>query len=141
MSTTVPWCGRAADVVQDSFVALQGAWSRLGDTEKTHVYLYRLIVNRSRSLRRHWAVNDPNAPEPAPDAPGAGQDAIGDLRREAWVCALRALPDRQREAIVLRKYMGLSEGKAAEAMSISIGAVGSHLARGMEALRRLPGPP
>jgi DNA-directed RNA polymerase specialized sigma24 family protein len=91
-------------------------------------------------VRRHRAVNDPNAPEPAPQAPGAGHEATGHLDRDARACALRALPDRQREAVVLRNYMGLSEAQAAEAMGISTGAVGSHLARGMSSVRRLPGP-
>jgi Acetyltransferase (GNAT) domain len=43
-------------------------------------------------------------------------------------------------AVVLHSYMGLSEWQASEVMCISIGAVRSHLARGMSSLRRLPGP-
>jgi len=45
------------------------------------------------------------------------------------------LPERQREAIVLRYYAGLSEGEIAAAMGISRGAVNSHTARGLSALR------
>ena len=44
-------------------------------------------------------------------------------------------PDRQREAIVLRYYAGLSPGEIAAAMGISRGAVHSHTARGLSALR------
>jgi RNA polymerase sigma factor (sigma-70 family) len=51
------------------------------------------------------------------------------------VAALRGLPDRQREAIVLRYYADLSEAEIATAMGISRGAVKSHTARGMTALR------
>jgi RNA polymerase sigma factor (sigma-70 family) len=51
------------------------------------------------------------------------------------VTALRDLPGRQREAIVLRYYAGLSEAEIAGAMGISRGAVKSHTARGMAALR------
>ena len=53
----------------------------------------------------------------------------------AVVAALRHLPDRQREAIVLRYYADLSEAEIATAMGISRGAVKSHTARGMSALR------
>jgi RNA polymerase sigma factor (sigma-70 family) len=59
--------------------------------------------------------------------------------REVGLCALRALPARQREAVVLHAYMGLSERQASEVMCVSTGAVRSHLARGMSSLRRLPG--
>jgi RNA polymerase sigma factor (sigma-70 family) len=45
------------------------------------------------------------------------------------------LPDRQREAIVLRYYADLSEAEIAATMGISRGAVKSHTARGMTALR------
>jgi len=123
----------AEEVVQDSFVALQHASSGLADLEKARICLRRAVVNRSRSVRRHRAVNR-NAPEPAPDAPAAGQGVTGHLHREAEVFALRALPDRQREAIVLCNYLGLSEAQAAEAMGIGAGAVRSHLARGTSSL-------
>ena len=48
---------------------------------------------------------------------------------------LAVLPERQREAIVLRYYAELSEAEIAEAMGVSRGAVKSHAARGMAALR------
>ena len=54
--------------------------------------------------------------------------------------ALRALPDRQLEAVVLRHYMGLSEQQAAAAMGISTGAARAHLASGTASLPRLPRP-
>jgi len=57
------------------------------------------------------------------------------LERHAVVTALRDLTDRQREAIVLRYYADLSEAQIARAMGISCGAVKSHTARGMAALR------
>jgi len=81
---------------------------------------------------RRRRVDDHNALEPASGRPGAGAD----LDRRNGVCALRALPDRQLEAVVLRNYMGLSEQHAAWAMGISVGAVKAHLARGMASLAR-----
>jgi RNA polymerase sigma factor (sigma-70 family) len=80
-------------------------------------------------------VIDRNAPKPAPDEPSAEHGAMALLERTAVVAALRALPERQREAIVLRYYADLSEAQIAGAMGISRGAVKSHTARGMAALR------
>ena len=54
--------------------------------------------------------------------------------------ALGALPVRQREAVVLRTRLGLSRRQAAEVMGVSVGAVSSHLARGMSSLRHPPQP-
>jgi RNA polymerase sigma factor (sigma-70 family) len=51
------------------------------------------------------------------------------------VSALRSLPPRQREALVLRYYGGLSEAEIASAMGISRGAVKTHTARAIAALR------
>jgi DNA-directed RNA polymerase specialized sigma24 family protein len=87
---------------------------------KARLYLYRAIVNRSRSVRRCRQAGERRVA----DAPGAGHAATGDLDRVTRVCALRALPDRQLEAVVLRNDMGLSEQQAAAAMGISIGPPG-----------------
>ena len=124
----------AEEVVQDSFIALHAAWSRLRDTEKALSYLRQSVVNRSRSVLRHRAVTDETAPKLAPDLP-AGQDSRSLLERSAVIAALRTLPPRQREALVLKYYAGLSEAQIASAMGISRGAVKSHTARGLSSLR------
>jgi len=125
----------AEEVVQDSFVAMQGGWQRLRDTEKALAYLRQAVVNRSRSVLRHRTVVDKNLQKAPPDMPSAEHGALVLLERSAVVAALRGLPDRQREAIVLRYYADLSEAEIATAMGISRGAVKSHTARGMTALR------
>jgi RNA polymerase sigma-70 factor (sigma-E family) len=125
----------AEEVVQDSFVAMHGAWRRLRDTDKALSYLRQSVVNRSRSVIRHRMVVDKNTPKPPPDMPSAEHGAIALLERSAVVSALRALPERQREALVLRYYGDLSEAQIASVMGISRGAVKSHTARAMTALR------
>jgi RNA polymerase sigma-70 factor (sigma-E family) len=125
----------AEEVVQDSFIAMHGAWRRLRDTEKALSYLRQSVVNRSRSVLRHRMVVDKNAPKPAPDMPSAEQGALSLLERSAVIAALRTLPLRQREALVLKFYADLSEAQIATAMGISRGAVKSHTARGVAALR------
>jgi RNA polymerase sigma-70 factor (sigma-E family) len=125
----------AEEVVQDSFVAMHGGWRRLRDSDKALSYLRQSVVNRARSVLRHRVVVDKNAPKPAPDMPSAELGAIAELERSAVVSALRSLPPRQREALVLRYYGDLSEAQIASAMGISRGAVKSHTARAMSALR------
>jgi DNA-directed RNA polymerase specialized sigma24 family protein len=126
----------AGDVARGSLAAVQHAWSRLGDPEKARVYLHQAIVNRSRSIRRHSVADGHDAPQASPGAPDAGHAGIGSLDRQPSIAALRALPDRQREVVVLRNNMGLSVEQAAQAMGISIGAASSHLARGTSSLQR-----
>jgi RNA polymerase sigma-70 factor (sigma-E family) len=125
----------AEEVVQDSFVAMHCGWRRLRDSDKALSYLRRSVVNRSRSVLRHRVVVDRKAPKPAPDMPSAEQSAIALLECSAVVAALRTLPLRQREALVLRYYAEFSEAQIASAMGISRGAVKVHTARAMSALR------
>ena len=127
--------GSAEEVVQESFIAVHAAWLGLRDIDKAVHYLRRSVLNRSRSVLRHRAVVDRHMPRHQPDAPSAEQAAISRLERSAVISALRSLPDRQREALVLRFYLDLSEEQVAAAMNISTGAVKSHTSRGKAALR------
>jgi RNA polymerase sigma-70 factor (sigma-E family) len=125
------------EIVQDAYVALHGRWWRLRDPDKALAYLRATVVNRSRSALRHRKVVDRYvaAFRPPPDMPSAEAGALGALEHAAVVAALHALPTRQREALVLRYYVDLSEADIAEAMGVSRGAVKSHTSRGMAALR------
>jgi RNA polymerase sigma-70 factor (sigma-E family) len=125
----------AEEVVQDSFVAMHHSWKRLRDTNKALAYLRRSVVNRSRSVLRRRVVADRNPPKPPPDMPSAEQGAITLLERSAVVDALRELSPRQREVVVLRYYGDLSEAQIASTIGISAGAVKSHSARALSALR------
>ena len=125
----------AEEVVQDSFVAMHDGWERLRDSEKALAYMRQAVVNRSRSVLRHRMVVEKNQQKPPPDMPSAEHGALALVERSAVIAALRELPERQREAIVLRYYADLSEAEIAAAMKISRGAVKSHTSRGMAALR------
>ena len=127
--------GTAEEVVQDAFVAMHGGWHRLRDNDKALAYLRQAVVNRSRSVLRHRVVVDRNAPKPPPDEPSAEHGAITLFERSAVIAALKGLPARQREALVLRFYADMSEAQVAATMRISRGAVKSHTARAMQAMR------
>jgi RNA polymerase sigma-70 factor (sigma-E family) len=125
----------AEEVVQDAFIAMHRGWHRLRDEEHALAYLRQAVLNRARSVLRHRAIVDRNMPKPPPGIPSAEDGAISMFERSAVVAALRELPDRQREALVLRYYGDLSEAEIAAAMGITRGAVKSHTARAMTALR------
>lgn len=125
----------AEEVVQDAFIAMHGSWRRLRDQEKALAYLRQAVVNRSRSALRHRKVELRHAPAPMPDQASAEHGAMEALERQDVIRSLHALPGRQREVLVLRYYLDLSEAQIAETLGISRGAVKSHASRGMTALR------
>jgi len=127
----------AEEMVQESFVAMHSGWRRLCDSDKALSYIRQSVVNRSRSVLRHRGVADWNAPEPPADMPYDEPGAIVLLERSAVVAALRALPPRQREAMVLRYYGDMSEAQIASAMGISSRSVKTHMASAMSALRSI----
>ena len=124
--------GIAEEVVQDSFVAMYGAWSRLRDRDKALAYLRRRVISRSPP---QGMVADGNAPKLKPGImPSAQQSAITQPECSAVISAMRTLSPRQREALMLRFYLDLSERQAASAMSISPGAANCHTAQAKAAL-------
>lgn len=125
-------------VVWDAFSAVQHTWGRLGDPEKARACLCQAVLDRSRSVHFDRAASSRDTPQAVPRAYGAAHAGIGSLYQEPSVSALRALPYRQREAVVLHHHLGLSELQTAQAMGISRGAARSHLARGMSLLQRPP---
>jgi RNA polymerase sigma-70 factor (sigma-E family) len=125
----------AEEVVQDAFVAMHGRWQQLRDADTALAYLRQSVVNRSRSVLRHRVIVGPSLQKGPPDQPRAAHDALVALEQHSVRAALHDLPDRQREVIVLRYYADMSEEEIAAAMGISRGAVKSHTARGMSALR------
>ena len=123
----------AEDVVQDCFVELLRRWDRLNTAEfKPAAYLRTSVVNRSRSALRHRAVVARTLSELVT---ATNDEALVIQRRLAVLDALGALPARQREVLVLRHYLDLSERTTAEVLGISVGTVKSHASRGATALR------
>jgi len=125
----------AEDVVQDAFVAMHGKWSRLRDPDKALAYLRQAVVNRSRSRLRHLKVVDKHAETTVGYAPSAESGALQSVQHDEVMAAVRRLPQRQREVLVLRYYADMSEAQIAETMGISPGAVKSHASRAVAALR------
>jgi DNA-directed RNA polymerase specialized sigma24 family protein len=127
--------GTAEEIVQDSFVALHLSRRRLRDGDRALSCLHRSVLHRSRSVAWRGTAAEPQAPGRATEGPaGLGRPAAAP-GRPAVISALRALPARQREAVVMRYYAGLSEAHVAEVMGISRRAAMRHTERAMAALR------
>jgi RNA polymerase sigma-70 factor (sigma-E family) len=130
--------GSCEEVVQDAYLkvhaALLGPKPRLRDEDRALAYLRQTVVNLARSSLRRRMVARKHAPRPMPDAPSAEEGAYAQVERAAVVQALRELPRRQREAVVLRYYGDLTESAAAEVMGVSVGAVKAYTSRGLAAL-------
>jgi len=121
--------------VQDCFVALHRGWWRVRDQGRALFYLRRSVINTSRSVLRRRAVADRH-PGPADrPLPSAEDSALAVAQLSAVRAALRALPVRQREVLVLRYYADLPETQIAAVMGISRGSVKAHAARARDALR------
>lgn len=127
--------GTAEEIVQDSFVALCASRRRrLRDGDWALSYLLRSVLRRSRSAGRRRTATGPEALGRATEGP-AGLRPSAAPGVPAVIPALRALPARQREAVVMRYYAGLSEARAAEAMGISRRAARQQTERAMATLR------
>ena len=129
----------AEDVVQDAFLGLYRKWPSLQDRSRALAYLRASVLNACRAAHRS-ATRGARALLRAPAARAvvsAEESAlIGESNREV-MAALRALPTRQREAVVLRYYLDLNEEQAAQAMNVSRGTVKSATSRGRAALARM----
>ena len=126
----------AEDVVQDAFVALHHRSSSLRDPAAALAYVRAAVVNRSRSTirRRQVSRKHLHLTEPEP-APGADRHLELAEDQRAALAAVRKLPGRQREVLVLRYWSGLSEAEIAAALGISTGTVKTSASRGMASLR------
>jgi RNA polymerase sigma-70 factor (sigma-E family) len=125
----------AEDVVQEAFCGLYRAWDRLPDHDNVVGYLRVSVLNGCRSALRR-ARRTPRVAA-VPYAASAEADALGGEERRAAVAALRRLPPRQREALVLRYFADLPEHETAQAMGVSLGTVKSTTARALAALGRM----
>jgi RNA polymerase sigma factor (sigma-70 family) len=129
----------AEDVAQETMMRLWRMapdW-RQGETKVT-TWAYRVATNlcidrqRARKRRGQSALDD--APEVADDAPLA-EDRLLDARRLAALeTALASLPERQRQAVILRHIEGLANPEIAAVMDIGVEAVESLTARGKRGL-------
>ncbi|MBZ3902813.1 SigE family RNA polymerase sigma factor [Streptomyces brasiliscabiei] len=123
------------NVVAEAYYQIYRKWRRLRDAEAAEAYLRSTVCNLTRMRIRHLQVVRRHVETP-PDESVASAESTALLHDDQRVLigALQQLPARQREALVLRHWLGLKESEIAAAMGISCGSVKTHTARGLAAL-------
>ena len=126
----------AEDLVQEAFIRLARSAGRIRDVDKAPAYLRSIVLNLARdenrrglvSLRHHLPFHDVYANI---------EDTI-DIREDQRrvLEALRDLPRRQRDCLVLRYYDELGIDEIASTLQLSRNSVKTHLTRGLAALER-----
>ncbi|HEX7134772.1 MAG TPA: sigma-70 family RNA polymerase sigma factor [Iamia sp.] len=115
----------AEDLVQDAFVRVHARWEGIDDPA---AYTRRAVVNACRShLRRRVLERRHRATLSV---------GVAELEARELLDALAVLPTRQRAAVVLRFYAGLSERDTADALDCAPGTVGSLVHRALATLRQ-----
>ena len=114
-------------------------FDRLWDPEAAGAYLRVMVVNLARSaLRRRLVALRYLQREPSRE-PSVGDVAGATADHEAAISALRHLPRRQRECLVLRYYLDQPEAEIATTLGISSGSVKTHTSRGLATMAKLLG--
>jgi RNA polymerase sigma-70 factor (sigma-E family) len=126
----------AEDVVQEAFGGLYRRWKQLADTGRALQYLRSSVLNGCRSALRRRRTAEMVATY-QPPAISAESTALASEERLEVMRALRRLPDRQREALVLRFYLDEPEAEIARVMGIRPSTVRSTTHRALTALGRM----
>lgn len=123
------------EVVQDAFVKL---YTTARPTPGKEVpYLRAMVLNGARGRMRWRLVRKRHVHEIPEPVASAESDAMSRHERERMLDALKRLPRRQSEVLILRYYQDLSEVEIAETLGISQGSVKTHSSRGLAALKSL----
>jgi RNA polymerase sigma-70 factor (sigma-E family) len=129
----------AEDVVQEAFCGLYRHWSHLADPGSAVHYVRSAVLNHCRSvLRRRVTSRAPREVISHPESVRSAEAAVLTREeRDEIMRAVRRLPPRQREALVLRFYLDLSAEETAMTMGISPGSVRSATHRALASLGRM----
>ena len=124
----------AEDVVQEAFYGLYRRWHALSDTANALAYVRSSVINGCRSAlrRRVRQLTFAGADQPGEADSAESEALLGEEHRQVLL-AIRRLPARQREALVLRYYLDLDEGEIASSMQVSRGTVKSTTSRARRA--------
>lgn len=140
----------ALDVVQDAMLQLSSRYSSRPAQEWKPLF-YRILENRIRDVQRRrsvrnrvmalmpWRADEEEEVDPIAQAVDAAPTPPAQIESyevlAALEVALQALPNRQRQAFLLRNFEGLDVAQTAAAMKCSEGSVKTHYFRAVQALR------
>ena len=121
----------AEDLAQQTLVRCYTQWPRVNDADNRDAYVYRMLLNQLRDVRRtRWWRGRVDF-----ESDGAVSDASeAVVLTDALHRAMGALSKAHREVVVLRYFVQLSEAQTAEALGIPAGTVKSRLFRSLAQL-------
>jgi RNA polymerase sigma-70 factor (sigma-E family) len=125
--------GLAEDLAQTALANAYASWSRVRKADDPDAYLNRILLNSHRSrFRKRRVTEDLGAslPEPTTEDPASAQSD-----RVTVIAAVAALPPKQREVVVCRFWLDLTEAQTAAALGCSVGNVKSQTSRALAKLR------
>jgi RNA polymerase sigma factor (sigma-70 family) len=131
------------DVVQEAFVKAFRHLSRFRVGEPFGPWLLRIVTNETRNLTRSrrrraaLALRLASAESGGTAADGPVEEVLAAERRAALVAAVNALPDRERQVLVCRYFLDLSEAETAQVLQWPLGSVKSRTSRALTRLRGL----
>jgi RNA polymerase sigma-70 factor (ECF subfamily) len=117
----------AEDIAAEALSRAYANWGKISGLQYRDAWVLRVTTNLALNAIR------PRRALPVERQVGPDDDATA--TRLALVDALRALPQRQREVIVMRHLAGYSESEIAERLGISLGSVKTHMRRAKTSLR------
>ena len=126
----------AEDLAQVTLAQCYASWSRVSRADDVHAYVHRMLINaHASSRRRRWWGEQPAADPPDQVVPGP-EDAV--LDHHGLRAALGRLPLGQRQVVVLRYFVDLTEAQTADVLHVSRGTVKSRASRALTALAADP---
>ena len=126
----------AEDVVMDAFTSLYRRWTAVRDQAEAHRYVRSCVLNGARSqLRRRRLRRRHESGSPHQEATRDGIET-NEADRSTVTQLLRTLPYRQRQVLVLRYFVDMTEAQIAYELGVSPGSVKTHASRGLAALAR-----
>ena len=131
----------AEDAVQDAFCGLYRHWDRLADQDRALAYVRSSVLNGCRSALRRRTTGRRLLTAYQPPTASAEAAVLGLEERQEVMRAVQRLPERQREALVLRFYLDLPEREIARLMGLRPSSVRSATARALKALGHALGEP
>jgi RNA polymerase sigma-70 factor (sigma-E family) len=125
--------GLAEDLAQTALANAYAAWPRVRRADDPDAYLRRILINSYRSGFRKRRVAE-ELSDSLPES--AIADPVGDHGdRAAVLAAVAGLPAKQREVVLLRFWLDLTEAQAAATLGCSVGNVKSQTARALAKLK------
>ena len=129
----------AEDLVQEAFIRLARSAGRIKDRSRIPAYLRSIVLNLARDHNRRGLVSLRHRPAAEPQGPTIDDLVVVRADQQRVIDALRDVPRRQRDCLVLRYYLELGVAEIAETLGIGANSVKTHLQRGLRSLEVILG--